>query len=261
MDKKRCNERGQTLEEFLDAYDPARYERPSVTVDMVVLTVHENRLSVVLIKRGDHPNIGKWALPGGFINLDETLVQSAARELSEETGLTGVSLHPIGCFGEPSRDPRTRIVTAAFVAYAPFNALKIAAGDDAAEAKLFCVRLEKRGPIKIEPQMKRNHDVTLPCTACGEGFDALGEEVALELQCGSIQIVARLAVAPSADGLDQTAVLLSRNEDEKSNALAGDHALILFSALRDLGRKNTVKAARLMEAEPYVLECALSMLR
>lgn len=261
MEDKNRNARGQTLEDFLAVYDPARYERPSVTVDMVVLTVYDKKLSVVLIKRGDHPNIGKWALPGGFINMEETLAQSAARELFEETGLTGVALHPIGCFGEPSRDPRTRIVTAAFAAYAPHLALKIAAGDDAAEAKLFAVTLEKQGQFVIEPQRVEKNAVALPCTACGEGFDASAEEYALYLQSGNIKLSANLAVAPSLDGLDETAVLLPASVDSSAGSLAGDHALILFSALRHLANQNTLKAAQLMEAEPYVLECALAMLR
>ena len=80
------NEKGQTLEEFLSAYDETKYRRPSNTVDMILMTVSDRRLKVLLIKRKDHPFIHDWAMPGGFINFDEDMETAVQRELAEETG-------------------------------------------------------------------------------------------------------------------------------------------------------------------------------
>ena len=75
-----------TEEEYLAQYKPSDYERPSVTVDMLIFTITRNqRLAMILIKRGGHPERGKWAIPGGFVEIDESLEDAAARELKEET--------------------------------------------------------------------------------------------------------------------------------------------------------------------------------
>ena len=83
MTEKR-NAKGETLQEFLDSYDDSLYRHPSNTVDMIVMTVEDGQLKVLLIRRKDHPWIGDWALPGGFVNFDEDLEQAALRELEEE---------------------------------------------------------------------------------------------------------------------------------------------------------------------------------
>ena len=136
---------GQTLEGFLAAYDANRYQHPSVTVDMAVFSlVKEQRdcaLSLLLIRRKDHPNIGKWALPGGFLDMEEELEEAAARELLEETGIRNLAFRQFGTFGKVDRDPRTRVITVGHYAVAPYGSLKPVAGDDAADAALFRVRL------------------------------------------------------------------------------------------------------------------------
>jgi ADP-ribose pyrophosphatase YjhB (NUDIX family) len=141
------NARGQTLKEYLAAYDPGQYERPSVTVDMAVFTLLPGdpvKLGVLLIKRGDHPFIHRWAVPGGFINMDEDLIESAYRELLEETGVKDVMLKELGAFGAPDRDPRTRVITFAFYALVPMGTLSPSAGDDASDARLFCVEVSRK---------------------------------------------------------------------------------------------------------------------
>ena len=85
------------------AYDPSRYERPSVTVDVVILTVRDGRLAVLLIKRKHWPYEGMWAIPGGFVNPDESLEDAAKRELDEETGVRDVYLEQLYTFGDPGR--------------------------------------------------------------------------------------------------------------------------------------------------------------
>ena len=229
MSEKR-NAKGQTLPEFLAAYDPMNFDRPSVTVDMAVIT---DSAEVLLIRRGDHPNLGRWALPGGFLDMGETLHEAAARELFEETGLAGVPLVPFGMFGEPTRDPRARIITCAFLARARREALAFSAGDDAAEAALFSISIKKKGGVEIPAQKSRENDVTLPCTACGTPYGTFGEEYDLALSGSGksgagIELSARVAV-------DGSGVFVLLGGAQGKEQLAGDHGLVLFHALRHCG--------------------------
>jgi 8-oxo-dGTP diphosphatase len=107
----------------------------AVTVDLVVLTIRNDALQVLLVKRGEEPFAGALALPGGFVRPDEGLSQAAARELAEETSLTVSAAHleQLGSYGDPGRDPRMRVVTVAYLALAPEMPLP-RAGTDAAEA-------------------------------------------------------------------------------------------------------------------------------
>jgi 8-oxo-dGTP diphosphatase len=107
------------------------YPRPSVTVDIVLLT-RERKPRVLLIRRRHDPFAGRWALPGGFIEMDETLEESARRELQEETGLEVGKLEQLHTFGDPGRDPRGRTITVVFMGRVG-NKLKPQADDDAVE--------------------------------------------------------------------------------------------------------------------------------
>lgn len=117
-------------------YDPSQYERPSVTVDVVILTLRQEDLQVLLVRRRRAPYAGYWAIPGGFVNMDESLESAALRELEEETGVRDVYIEQLYTFGNPERDPRTRVITVAYFALVPVAALPpLRAGDDAADAK------------------------------------------------------------------------------------------------------------------------------
>ena len=115
------------------------YPRPSVTVDIIVFTLRENDLQVLLIKRGHPPFEGTWAIPGGFVGIDESLEGSALRELEEETSVRDVYLEQLYTFGDPGRDPRGRTITVAYFALVPAIAIHPRAGDDAAEARWWSV--------------------------------------------------------------------------------------------------------------------------
>lgn len=107
----------------------------AVTVDVAVLTIREARLSVLLIRRGEDPHRGRWALPGGFVRAQEDLDEAAVRELEEETGVrSGFHLEQLRTYGAPGRDPRMRTVTVAYIALAPDLAAPVA-GTDAAHAE------------------------------------------------------------------------------------------------------------------------------
>lgn len=129
---------GLTEEEFLKNYDSDKYPKPSLTADICVLA-HSNVTEVLLIKRGGHPYIGKWALPGGFANKNEAVEKTAARELFEETGIDHVPMRLVGVYSQPGRDPRGWVVSTAFVANVDKNEIHPRAGDDAKEARWFTI--------------------------------------------------------------------------------------------------------------------------
>src|SRR5262245_6290457 len=120
-------------------YDTSAFPPFAVTVDVVILTMVEGRLHVLLVRRNADPYAGAWALPGGFKRPDETLDEAAARELREETGVTAPKhLAQFGAYGDPGRDPRTNVVTVAYLAVTP-EVGAILAGSDADEAQLWPV--------------------------------------------------------------------------------------------------------------------------
>ena len=107
------------------------YPHPAVTTDIVIFTIRDRRLKLLLIRRAGEPYRGKWALPGGFVNIDEGLDEAARRELEEETGVTGVYLEQLYTFGRPGRDPRERVITVAYYALIPSEKLRLRAASDA----------------------------------------------------------------------------------------------------------------------------------
>lgn len=115
------------------------YPRPMVTVDAVVFAEHRGRLEVLLVQRGSEPFAGMWALPGGFVEMDEPLADAAARELAEETGLRVPvdALEQAGAFGDPGRDPRGRSIGVAYMTRLDARADDVAGGDDADDARWF----------------------------------------------------------------------------------------------------------------------------
>lgn len=116
---------------------PARYELPAVTVDIVVFCLCNDDLQVLLIQRKAEPYKRSWALPGGFVDIDESLDHAARRELQEETGVSDVYLEQLFTFGEPDRDPRMRVISVAYVALVSAEAVTLQAGDDAMDARWF----------------------------------------------------------------------------------------------------------------------------
>ncbi len=120
-------------------YDVSKYERPSVTVDVVMMSLRQRDLQVLLVKRRSWPYEGMWAVPGGFVNMDESLETAAKRELQEETGLQDVYLEQLYTFGDPGRDPRTRVITVVYFALLDSERLQVRAASDAADVGWFSV--------------------------------------------------------------------------------------------------------------------------
>ena len=197
--------KGKTLQEFLDAYDPKKYDCPSNTVDIAVFSGRE----LLLIRRGGHPNIGRFALPGGFVELREDLETAAARELMEETGVRDLPLVQVRTFGAWDRDPRWRVITTLYAAVLPEKpAAK--AGDDAADAVWFTWSLRETP---------------------ADG----GTRLELDLAAGDL----RLSVRATRVRCGNEYLNEYRYKDYEAEGLAGDHGLLILEAIRRI-REETV---------------------
>lgn len=129
------------------------YPHPAVTTDVVVFTIRNEQLEVLLVKRAGPPFENCWALPGGFLDIDEDLESCALRELREETGVSGVFLEQLYTFGAPKRDPRERVITVAYYALVPAEDLHIRAASDAREVGWF--------PCDGLPRLAFDHDAII----------------------------------------------------------------------------------------------------
>lgn len=140
--------------EFLAGYDLTKYDRPSVAADIVVFAImadgerdntrkpQDKKLKILLIERGGYPYKGCWAMPGGFCKKKEDVIDSARRELSEETGIDDAYVKLVGVYGEPGRDPRGWVISSTYMALMDEERCRVKAGDDARDAGWFTVELE-----------------------------------------------------------------------------------------------------------------------
>lgn len=126
-----------------------KYPHPAVTTDLVIFTVRDAALNLLLIKRGGEPFKDSWALPGGFVLIDESVDDCAKRELAEEAGLENVYLEQLYTFGAPERDPRERVISVAYYTLTPSEGLELKAGTDATAAEWF--------PIEKLPELAFDH--------------------------------------------------------------------------------------------------------
>ncbi len=146
------------MEETAATYDASRYQRPSVTVDVVIFTLRNRELHVLLVQRRRWPYEGHWALPGGFIEINESLQEAALRELEEETGVRDVYLEQLYTFGAPDRDPRTRVISVAYFALVQSDKQVLRSSDETTDVRWF--------PINDIPEkLAFDHNEILEC-AC-----------------------------------------------------------------------------------------------
>jgi 8-oxo-dGTP diphosphatase len=140
-------------QEFLNAYDASSFEKPSVAVDTVILTVHDNSLEVLLFKRLEHPFKDSWSLPGGFVGIHESLDEAASRVLEQKGQLKGVFLEQLYTFGNVKRDPRMRIISVSYYALVEFEQVK-----ESVNLGLFQVNFdEKKNTVTIKDSAKKAH--------------------------------------------------------------------------------------------------------
>lgn len=126
------------------------HPHPAVTTDVAAFAIRDEKLQLLLIRRGQEPFKDQWALPGGFLDIGEDLERCALRELHEETGLTGVYLEQLYTFGRPGRDPRERVVSVAYFALVASQRAAVRAASDAAEVAWF--------PLDDLPALAFDHD-------------------------------------------------------------------------------------------------------
>jgi len=137
------------MAEQVEHYDSSGYDRPSVTVDIVIFTLQNRELHVLLVRRKRRPHEGRWAIPGGFLNNDETLEQAARRELEEETGVRDIYLEQLYTFGDPKRDPRGRVISVAYIALVSADKQTLHASNASTEVRWFPVR-RLPGPLAFD---------------------------------------------------------------------------------------------------------------
>ena len=158
---------------FLSAYNANDYDRPSIAADIVVFSVTNQKdiepkrspdpkLKVLLIKRGEHPFMNHWALPGGFLKNNETIEECAFREITEETNVSPKALLPIGVFSEPDRDVRTRVVSNAFLSVVDAEEYHALGGDDAVAAEWFEVSFNESEDNKVTLNLSKD-DTQIEC--------------------------------------------------------------------------------------------------
>ena len=143
----------QTEKEFLKTYDKNKYEKPSVTTDIIVMSTDENisALRVLLIQRKKHPFKDYWAIPGGFLDIHESLEDGARRELKEETNVDADYLKQVQAFGAVQRDPRMRVISIAYLSLIERSKLiGVQSGDDAKDAQWFLIRLSEDHEYYLE---------------------------------------------------------------------------------------------------------------
>lgn len=117
-----------------------KFDKPSVTVDIVIFTIKDNDLKVLFVKRKIAPFKNSWAIPGGFVRINESLEEAAKRELQEETGVRNVYLEQLYTFGDPKRDPRGRVITIAYMALVNSDSIKLKATTDVSDAQWFSIK-------------------------------------------------------------------------------------------------------------------------
>jgi oxygen-independent coproporphyrinogen-3 oxidase len=197
--------------QFLKAYNIGHYAKPSVAADIVLFVVPRladakefiaaNQFSIVLIKRGEHPYMNSWALPGGFVRQDEAIEDTAVRELHEETGLENIPLIQHKLFSEQKRDPRGWIISSSFIGFVEERSISLSFGEDAIESALFKVSISR-----------------------SQGLTTL------TLVNGGHSLVATLSRKESVSGISSELVY----EIVESAGLAFDHAKIILSAVETI---------------------------
>jgi ADP-ribose pyrophosphatase YjhB (NUDIX family) len=228
MADQRLDDQALTEAEFLQQYDPAQFDRPSVTVDAVICTVTDEGeadirrvpdkvLRVLMVKRSGHPFRGRWALPGGFVGINESLDAAVSRILKRETGLDHIYLEQLYTWGSPERDPRTRVISVSYLALVDASTLRVQAGGGTTDARWYAVREQTLRTERVETGDRSTTDRTVQLTL-GDGESALS---------------ALLTLSRTTEGR----VTRTERWAAEGTEIAFDHATIISYALERLRSK------------------------
>lgn len=214
--------------EFLKNYDASKFERPSVTNDVLIFTTEDKKeensrkvprkgLQVLLIKRDEYPYKGKWSVPGGFVKMDESLEEGALRKLKEKTGIENVYLEQLYTFGEVDRDPRTRIISIGNLALISKDSIIYSENAENKETKWFWVDkiLEKK-------EVSDNY---------------ITKKYLLTLKCEDIKINYEVIEKTERTLIRKTTKSYRFLEEESTEELAFDHCKILDLGIDRLRNK------------------------
>ena len=215
--------------EFLAGYDLTKYDRPSVAADVVVFSVmkddecddvrrlQEKKLKILLIRRGGFPYKGCWAMPGGFCKKGEDVIDSARRELREETGIGDAYVKLVGVYGEPGRDPRGWVISSTYMALMNARACHLKAGDDAQDARWFTVELTDVSIEKLGAGGHSVNEMSTEVSGTGEEIVKNEDEASRKVQNEKIY---RLVLKDADSDIKLTAVL--RRTDMSSCGRSSD---------------------------------------
>ena len=208
-----------------------RYPHPAMTADIAVFSLCDQGLQVLLIERAGEPFKGMSALPGGFLNLDETLEACAARELEEETGIAGARLFFVGVYSAVERDPRERVVTGAYLALVRAEDVRPVAGSDAAAARW--------RPLKALPPLAFDHadilaDATEKLRSLAGGIDILLDLMPAEFTLTRLQGAFEAVTSLPADKRNFRVRVLESNLIEETGQMErGPHRPAMLYRRRD----------------------------
>lgn len=222
------NADGLTERDFLRQYDVTQYKRPSVSVDILLFTVvngpklnyrklPEKEVKVLMVRRGNHPFIGKWALPGGFMSVDESLDDAAYRELKEEVNVSDIYMEQLYTWGNVDRDPRTRVISCSYMSLVDSSQLQIRAGGGTWDARWFTLGYETQEEKK---------------TACPGGY-TLENRIKLTLSGESETLSAVVETQKRVAGRVKTI----RCRVAENDGIAFDHALVIQYGMERLRNK------------------------
>lgn len=225
------NVNGLTEQEFLSNYNSSKYEKPSVTVDMLLFTLDEiksedvkrlpeKELKILLIKRKDHPFINDWAIPGGFVNINESVDDAAYRELKEETNIDNIYMEQLYTWGAVNRDPRMRVVSTSYMALVNKEGLKEKAGEDASDLAWFSISKEL-----IKEYTTQSGDIAR-------------DYILYLLNCEKyVKIIYKITEVNRFIGFNKKVTYNFEIKEESNSKLAFDHVEILSYALERMSNK------------------------
>ncbi len=235
MSHNLLNKNGLNEKEYIEAYDISRYDQPSVTVDMLLFTISseevnnyrkvaDKSLRILLIQRNEHPYIGQWALPGGFVRMNEDLETAAYRELKEETGIDNAFLEQLYTYGQVGRDPRGRIISTSYMSLVNETEMNTKAGSDAADARWFDVKykLLKEELVKDDPNQTDNDQDYVE-----------NKYIEIALTCEELKLSSMIKVSRIVKGRHVS----YKREIVESKEISFDHGLIIQYGVERLRNK------------------------